>query len=74
MQRSSRSARGKASSQNFPLATADPRLWKLHVPRIDSLYMSPHKLLKRLKFSSLGLKNRKKVKVNLKWLSPLKHP
>src|SRR5882757_4001835 len=35
MQRSSRNARGKVSSQSFPLATTDLQLWKSHVPRID---------------------------------------
>jgi hypothetical protein len=34
-QHTSRSTRGKASSQGFPLATTDPRSWKSHLPRID---------------------------------------
>ncbi|OAX40151.1 hypothetical protein K503DRAFT_768833 [Rhizopogon vinicolor AM-OR11-026] len=74
IQRSSRNARGKVSSQSFPLATTDLQLWKSHVPRIDRLYMSPHKLLKRQKFNSLRPKNSKKVKANPRWLSPLKYP
>jgi hypothetical protein len=83
-QHTSRSTRGKASFQGFPLATTDPRSWKSHAPRIDkygsphlaktsphlpiSLYMFPHKVRRRPKFNSL---NRRR---SLKRLPPLQHP